>query len=623
MSRTARVAGGLLAALAALTAVGTAAGAVGIKRVDLGGYPFVRVTVLMSRESPAPTLLENGRPAPNLTQFRLHSKSVVLAVDRSRSMGDASLANAVAAARKFLANKPIADRIALFGVGSRALRLTQFATDTIDADSALRAMNTDGAQGRALYDTVALASLSLQSKPRPRVLILLTDGGDQGSAASLEDAIAAAKRVDVGVYVIGINGPQLTPGPLRTLADATGGTYYSADRAVTFITSAYARITAELRRTWILEYFTAKRPGDALRLTAKADRLGAATTSIKIPNSKAGSTGSGSWLGNLRTHWWGAALIGLIVGLFVLVGLRLAFGKSRKEWLRERLEPWSGEERAPRGLEETGRLAAFAPLFAGTERLLSRVVIWGKLERVLERAGVPLRAAELFYGMIGLGIVLALAAAISGSAAIVILVLFLVGLVAPYVVLQIKAVRRLRAFEAQLPAALNMLAGSLKAGHSFRQAVQTLVEEGGPPLDSEFRRVLTEARLGRSMEAALDDMGRRVSSKELDFVLRAVVIQRQVGGSLAGLLELVAETLTQRQQFKQKVRSLTASGRLSAGILIALPFFVAIMITLTSPGYLNPLFQTTTGLTLVFVELAMMTIGALVLRRIVSFKGQR
>ncbi len=121
-----------------------------------------------------------------------------------------------------------------------------------------------------------------------------------------------------------------------------------------------------------------------------------------------------------------------------------------------------------------------------------------------------------------------------------------------------------------------MLAGSLKAGHSFRQAVQALVEEGEPPLGTEFGRVLTEARLGRPMEAALEDMGRRIDSKELDFVLRAVVIQRQVGGSLAGLLELVAETLTQRQQFRQKVGSLTASGRLSALILTVLPFFVAV-----------------------------------------------
>jgi tight adherence protein B len=225
--------------------------------------------------------------------------------------------------------------------------------------------------------------------------------------------------------------------------------------------------------------------------------------------------------------------------------------------------------------------------------------------------------------MIGCGLLIALVAAISGAAPIVILVLFLVGVIAPYVALRIKAARRLRAFEAQLPAALNMLAGSLKAGHSFRQAVQALVEEGGPPLDSEFGRVLTEARLGRSMEAALEDMGRRVSSKELDFVLHAVVIQRQVGGSLAGLLELVAETLTQRQQFRQKVKSLTASGRLSATILTLLPFFVALLVTLVSPGYLNPLFETATGITLVVVELIMLTIGALILRRIVSIKGAR
>jgi tight adherence protein B len=268
-------------------------------------------------------------------------------------------------------------------------------------------------------------------------------------------------------------------------------------------------------------------------------------------------------------------------------------------------------------------LATFAPIFAATEDVLSKAAFWRSLDRVLVRAAVPLRTVELFYGMIALGVLLALVGVGTGSAAWVILVLLAVGLVAPYFILRIKASRRLRAFEDQLPAALNMLAGSLKAGHSFRQAMQALVEEGGPPLDTEFNRVLTEARLGRSMEAALDDMGRRIDSKELDFVLHAVIIQRQVGGSLAGLLELVAETLTQRQQFRAKVRSLTASGRLSATILVLLPFFVALLVTLVSPGYLDPLFQTRTGVTLVSGELVMLVIGALILRRIVSVKGAR
>jgi tight adherence protein B len=114
-----------------------------------------------------------------------------------------------------------------------------------------------------------------------------------------------------------------------------------------------------------------------------------------------------------------------------------------------------------------------------------------------------------------------------------------------------------------------------------------------------------------------------VASSELDFTLRAVVVQQQVGGSLAGLFELVAETLTQRQQFRQKVKSLTAQGKLTAIVLIGLPFAVAFLISLVSPGYLDPLFNTSTGQFLIGLGLVMMTFGALSLRKITSFKGYR
>src|SRR5262249_10546936 len=152
--------------------------------------------------------------------------------------------------------------------------------------AALRAMSLDSGKGTALYDTVVLSALSLASKPRPRVLVLLTDGSDSGSGATLEEAIDAAKRADAAVYTIEINSPKLASKDLRELSRATGGTYYPADRAVTFLNSAYAKIASELRRTWILEYYTAKRPGDVLRLTATANRLGTSSVKVKIAKSR-------------------------------------------------------------------------------------------------------------------------------------------------------------------------------------------------------------------------------------------------------------------------------------------------------------------------------------------------
>ena len=360
-----------------------------IKQVDLSSYPSVRVTVLTSRDTSQPTLKENGHAAPYLDAGRLRAKSVVLAVDRSRSMNGGVLTAATAAARKFVAAKPPADRIALFSFGSKPLQLTNFATDTIDVDSGLRALSVDGGQGTRLYDSVELASLALQHMPKPRIVILLTDGRDFYSQASLKDAIKAAKAASVSVYSIGMAGPQLTPAPLRALAHATGGTYYAADRTRSFLTQTYARIAAELRHTWTLEYLTAKRPGDKLRLVTKAAPAGTARASVTIPTSAGTPPGSGSsWIGNLRTHWWGAFLVGLAAALIVIAMVKLIFGKSRKVWLRERLEPWQDDtaEPTPQEQRESSRPSSRS---SWPPRTACRA--WGSGGRSSARSSGPIR----------------------------------------------------------------------------------------------------------------------------------------------------------------------------------------------------------------------------------------
>ena len=154
---------------------------------------------------------------------------------------------------------------------------------------------------------------------------------------------------------------------------------------------------------------------------------------------------------------------------------------------------------------------------------------------------------------------------------------------APVSVVWIKAIRRLKAFENQLPDVLITLAAALKAGHSFKQGLQTIVDEGSPPASKELQRVLAEARLGRPIELALADMAERLGSKNFDFVITAVKIQQQVGGSLAGLIDMVADTVRQRLQFIRKVKGLTAMGRAGAYTLVALPFFIALAITVINP----------------------------------------
>ena len=111
------------------------------------------------------------------------------------------------------------------------------------------------------------------------------------------------------------------------------------------------------------------------------------------------------------------------------------------------------------------------------------------------------------------------------------------------------------------------LAAALKAGHSFKAGLQTVVDEGHPPASKEFKRVLDRGPPRAPLEEALADMAERVGSKNFEFVITAVTIQRQVGGSLAGLIDMVADTVRQRQQFARKIKGLTAMGRAGAYVL--------------------------------------------------------
>ena len=133
--------------------------------------------------------------------------------------------------------------------------------------------------------------------------------------------------------------------------------------------------------------------------------------------------------------------------------------------------------------------------------------------------------------------------------------------------------------------------------------------------------MLYESQLGRPMDDALAAMADRIDSEDMRFVLLSVAIQREVGGSLADLFETISDTVRDRQNFRRKVRALTAMGRMSAYLLLALPFFVALGLSAVSPGYMSPLYHTSVGHVLIVVTLVMMSLGAFALKKIVSVKG--
>jgi tight adherence protein B len=619
----------LLGIFVALLLPSTAGAAdVTLTGVDGSNYPTIRLNVVTKGRTHAPpTLRENGAPVIGLAAENLgRAKSVVLAIDRSRSMEGPALRDATAAARAFVARKPAPDRIGIVTFGSGAQTLTSFSSATIDADLALRTIGVDPKMGTALWDSVVLGSRQLASEPLPgKVLIVLTDGADTSSKNDLTAAAAAARSAGVSVHTIAISSPQFSPAPLQAIARRTGGVYRSASSTAA-LRSVYAAIAEELRRTWRVEYVTAARPGEKLRLQAHVPGLGATRTDLAIPaDAVAPSDSSDGAAGVIPDFLYesslGTQLVGIVVGMIVLLAASLALVPVRGARLRRRLQPHLTPGGTVRKGDDGERLAAFSGLLHATERLFAHWAPWQRLARLIERADLPLRTVELFYMAAGSGLLAGLLAAFFGVPSLAVLGIVAGGAMLPIGFVWIKAKRRVNAFENQLPDLLITLAASLKAGHSFKQGLQTVVDEGRPPANKELRRVLTEARLGRPIEDALAETATRLGSSNFEFVITAVTIQGQVGGSLAGLIDMVADTVRQRQQFARKIKALTAMGRAGAYVLIALPFFMALAISTINPEYMDPLYNTSTGHKLIFIGIGMMLFGSFLLRRVVSFKG--
>jgi tight adherence protein B len=311
-------------------------------------------------------------------------------------------------------------------------------------------------------------------------------------------------------------------------------------------------------------------------------------------------------------------VIVLIAGVLVFLAVHLSLTTWRRDRVRRRMSPFLVGATAPRRPRDPSK--AVSRVVTRMESLLTRVGLHRRIAFQIERAGfdvtpgtavslVALLALAVFgllLGSKGFGAAFACALAVT---------------IAPWVVLQVLALRRARAFERQLPEVLDTLAASLRAGHGFDHGLQSVATDVAEPAAREFGRVVAEVHLGRSLEDALLSLSGRIKSADLRFVLDAVAIQRQVGGSLAELFELVATTVRAREQFRRNLRAITGMVRTSANVLTFLPFAAAVLLTLVNPTYMAPLWHTSSGHVLTLVALGMVLAGSLVLRRVGAVKS--
>lgn len=237
----------------------------------------------------------------------------------------------------------------------------------------------------------------------------------------------------------------------------------------------------------------------------------------------------------------------------------------------------------------------------------------------LEAAGSQMNASEWLLLHAGITLVAGFLGTVIGGGSIGVGLLFLgMGAALPWMYLGFKRGRRRKAFNSGLPDTLQLMSGSLTAGLSLAQSVDTIVREGSEPIASEFRRVLVETRLGVSLETALSGVGERFESKDFEWVVMAINIQRKVGGNLAELLETVAGTIREREYMRRQVAALAAEGKLSAFVLGGLPPIFLIYLVFTKWDYVSVLFSRPLGWLMLGGGAVILGVGAFWMSRIIK-----
>lgn len=246
----------------------------------------------------------------------------------------------------------------------------------------------------------------------------------------------------------------------------------------------------------------------------------------------------------------------------------------------------------------------------------NKIAEW--LDKQLVRAGMSVQIDVVVTGWLVCLVILGFFLLSVGASIYLWLTLISAMIVLPWMLVKRAIVKRRQLFEEQLPDVLDFISRAMQAGHAFSSALQVAASESPQPTAGEFSKTLNEINFGIPMDQALKDLSDRIDSPDMKFFSVAVLINREVGGDLAGLLDNLSSLIRARFAMRTSIRTLTAEGRFSAWLLSSMPFLVALVIFILRPDFLSPLWQDPMGLRLLEWAAALMFVGMLWMRRLAN-----
>jgi tight adherence protein B len=622
-----------------------------VEIVDINGsrYPDGGQTTMVIELRNLPTDLDpsqleitaNDEPVTDLEVTPLVDSSlpvgVVLAIDASGSMSGGPIEAAKAAAKDFVSQARPEDRIALITFADEVLVISGFTSNTQELIARIDSIE---AGGETAYNDAVIKGIELYEAASARNLlpniIVLTDGEDTVSVATLDEAVETVASSDVRVFGVALESPDFNPDPVEQIARAGNGLFLSTPDPEE-LSTLYDEISREISNTLVARFTSPiSTPGDVEFAIAYQGLIASTTFAVSgfatTTTATAGPTTTttlapittivvegNSPLDTQILILISAAGLGLTMFLFLVI----LFGREDEDdpgRFAKRLQAYGGKGRPPEEkrsfLERIPLLSRFTE--AAEEEVKKRGLLSG-VNSALEQANIPMAPGEAILALIGLSAVGGVFALIFNGlvwglitfGGLLILMVFLINFAGG---------RERKNFEKQLPDTLTLMSTSLRAGYSLLQAIEAVSSEAPNPTAREFSRAIVEARLGRTVSDSLNGIVERTNSADFDWAVMAIDIQREVGGNLSEVLETVAETMRARNRLKGEIKALTAEGRISAIVLGSLPVFLFAFLWFSNRDYLLPLIESEFGLMAMGAGVLLMTAGALWLKKIVNIE---
>ncbi|NLA35090.1 MAG: hypothetical protein GX868_05300 [Actinobacteria bacterium] len=509
-------------------------------------------------------------------------------------------------------------------------RLAGKPSATYDGATANLSYTKVGGQS-SLWDAIIIAAKAQgTSESIRRHVVVVAASIDDGSSAEYSTVIRELRNTNTMVHVIEVAGQPVDGGALRELVATLGGTYQSGTDAE--FAPMFERISAAIageRRVTIDQIERGDGELSTLRLTVGDQTVAAGFRPGVVATTAEGVRPTPVQAGSTDSFFTSDIVQYLIIAIAAVAAGGVVFSvamlvSKRRDNLNYALRYYDESYDGTAGVEEPEESSASATALLQravnvTESLTKGRGVLDRVEALLERADLPLRPAEALTFYTGGALTLVLAAAFVTRDVMIMLVVLLLAAVVPGFAVDFMAKRRKKKFTAMLPDMLTLLAGTLRAGYSIGQGIEAVSNEIDDPMGKELRRAVTEARLGRPLDEALEGIAVRLDSDDFGWAVMAIRIQREVGGNLAELLMTVADTMVQRERLRRDVASLTAEGKMSAIILGLLPPGLAFAMWVMNPGYISTLFSGT-GLFLLGASIVMMIIGFVWMKKTITIE---